>query len=370
MDYLLFLLQQFQIYVLEFFKSIIEPFNKIYVNEFLMWFIIVLIACILIIVPMLITVAYYTIAERKVMAAIQRRKGPTNVGFWGLLQPLADGFKLLIKETIYPRKANLEVFIFSPMFSFILSLLNWLVIPFNFGNCFIDLNYGILYLFVISGFGVYGVILAGWSSNSKYALLGAIRAAAQMISYEISISLSIIPILLIGGSLNLIDIIYQQSESGIYFFPLAPSAIIFFISILAETNRAPFDLAESEAEIVAGYNLDYSAIIFAMFFLAEYSNMIIMSALMVIFFFGGWYLPIISYFFWYLNEIIFIVKTVFFCFLFIVMRSILPRYRYDQLMDLGWKIFLPLTLGFFIFYSSFLFGLNILPIKQIPLFYY
>jgi NADH-quinone oxidoreductase subunit H len=312
-----------------------------------------------VIIPLLISIAYYTLAERKIMAAIQRRKGPNVVGFWGLLQPLADGLKLVIKEMIIPRRSNILLFIFAPMLTLILSFLFWAVIPFNFGNCFVDLHIGVLYILAISGLAVYGVVIAGWSSNSKYSFLGALRAAAQMISYEVSISLAIVQVVLVTGSLNLTDIVLIQKDNVYNIFLLFPTFFIFFISILAETNRAPFDLAEAEAEIVAGIYLEYSAIIFAMFFLGEYCNMIAMSALINIFFFGGWCLPYLEFFF--AGEFIFAVKTVSIAFLFIVVRAMLPRYRYDQLMIIGWKVFLPVNLGFLIFSSSILFGFDILP---------
>jgi NADH-quinone oxidoreductase subunit H len=268
------------------------------------------------------------------MGSIQRRQGPNVVGFCGLFQPLADGFKLVVKEIIVPRKSNIKLFTLSPFLTFTLSLLAWAVIPFGFGNCFADLNFGVLYLLATSGLGVYGIILAGWASNSKYAFLGALRGAAQMISYEVSMSLTLLPIIIFSGSLNLTDIVYVQIVSGFNFFFFLPLAVIFFISALAETNRAPFDLAEAEAEIVAGYNLEYSSIIFAMFFLGEYGNMLMMSAVWTIFFLGGWHiavpfiLPISS-------EYIFAIKVIIFGSLFILVRAILPRFRYDQLMYLG-----------------------------------
>jgi NADH-quinone oxidoreductase subunit H len=319
-----------------------------------------------IVVPVLISIAYYTLAERKVMGSIQRRKGPNVVGLWGLLQPLADGLKLVIKEIVIPRKSNIKLFVAAPIITFILSLLNWIVVPFQ-GSVFIDFNYGLLYLFAISGLSVYGVLLAGWASNSKYAFLGSLRAIAQMISYELTITLTIIPIILISGSLNLTDIIWTQVYFGYNCFFLLPLVIIFFISILAETNRAPFDLAEAEAEIVAGYNIEYSSIIFAMFFLGEYGNMIIMCILMVILFFGGWYFSLIILF-WHplIVNLFFAVKTIFFCFLFIVARAMLPRYRFDQLMLIGWKVFLPLTLGLLIFYMSILVYFEALPFYKVP----
>jgi NADH-quinone oxidoreductase subunit H len=310
-------------------------------------------------IPLLVAIAYYTLAERKVMASIQRRKGPTIVGFWGLLQPLADGLKLVIKEIIIPRKSNVMLFTFAPLLTFTLSLINWAVLPLGPDVLRADASLSILYVLAVSGLGVYGIIISGWSSNSKYAFLGALRAAAQMISYEVSISLVVIQVVLVTGSLSLTNVILAQQESIYNIFLLFPIFIIFFISVLAETNRAPFDLAEAEAEIVAGYHIEYSSIVFAMFFLGEYCNMIIMSALVNIFFCGGW-----SFFFFdhFLSSyFIFSIKTIFFCFLFIVVRAMLPRYRYDQLMTIGWKVFLPVNLGFFIFSASILFGFDILP---------
>ena len=240
----------------------------------------------IIVVPLLIAVAYFTLAERKVIASIQRRRGPNVVGMWGLLQPLADGLKLLVKESVLPSNANLLIFIIAPVLTFLLSLLGWAVIPFGHGMVLSDLNVGLLYIFAVSSLGVYGIITSGWSSNSKYAFLGALRSAAQMVSYEVSIGLIIISVLLCAGSLNLSKIIIAQ-ESIWYIVPLFPVFIMFFISALAETNRAPFDLPEAEAELVAGYFTEYSAMGFALFFLGEYSNMILMSTITSLCFFGG-----------------------------------------------------------------------------------
>lgn len=311
------------------------------------------------IILILIVIAYYTLAERKVMASIQRRKGPNVVGFWGLLQPLADGLKLVIKEIIIPGKSNVLLFILAPILTFNLSLINWAVLPIGSDVLRADVSLSILYVLMVSGLGVYGIIISGWSSNSKYAFLGSLRAAAQMISYEVSISLVVIQVVLVTGSLSLTNVILAQQESIYNIFLLFPIFFIFFISVLAETNRAPFDLAEAEAEIVAGYHVEYSSIVFAMFFLGEYCNMIIMSALVNIFFYGGWSFFCLDY---YLSSyFIFSIKTIFFCFIFIVVRAMLPRYRYDQLMTIGWKVFLPINLGFFIFSASILFGFDILP---------
>lgn len=306
------------------------------------------------VLPLLIGVAYTTLAERKVMASIQRRKGPDVVGIFGLLQPLADGLKLFVKETVLPSSANTSIFILAPILTFLFGLLAWCVIPFGEGLVLSDLNVGVLYLLAISSLGVYGIIIAGWSSNSKYAFLGALRSTAQMISYEVSIGLIIISVLLCAGSLNFSEIVLAQQNMW-YFIPLFPASLLFYISILAETNRAPFDLPEAEAELVAGYNVEYSAMGFALFFLGEYANMILMSGLTAIFFFGGW-LPILSinFFFWIPPSIWFSLKITLSLFGFIWIRSSFPRYRYDQLMRLGWKVFLPFSLSFIFVVSSLL----------------
>jgi NADH-quinone oxidoreductase subunit H len=263
---------------------------------------------------------------------------------------------------IIPTFSNKLLFILSPFVTLILSFSGWIIIPHSLDSYIIDLNLSLLYVLVVSGLGVYGILLAGWASNSKYALLGGLRSVAQMISYEVSIGLIIIPILILSGSSNLIDIVFIQSKSVWYCFPLLPLCFIFFISILAETNRSPFDLPEAEAELVAGYNVEYSSIIFAMFFLGEYGNILLMAALYIIFFFGGWD------FYGFDSELIFSLKVVLVVFLFIFVRANLPRYRFDQLMILGWKIFLPLTLGFIFFVSGFLISLNGLKIKQLHFF--
>nr|YP_009092458.1 NADH dehydrogenase subunit 1 [Gloeochaete wittrockiana]AIM52044.1 NADH dehydrogenase subunit 1 [Gloeochaete wittrockiana] len=312
-----------------------------------------------IVVPLLIGVAYLTLAERKVMASMQQRKGPNIVGIFGLLQPLADGLKLLLKETILPNNANLFIFIFAPILTFMLSLMGWAVIPFDEGVVFSNLNVGVLYLFAISSLGVYGIIMSGWSSNSKYAFLGGLRSAAQMISYEISIGLIIITVILSVGSLNLSKIVLAQKDIW-FIIPHFPLFIMFFISALAETNRAPFDLPEAEAELVAGYNVEYSAMGFALFFLGEYANILLMSASTVIFFLGGWLppMPLLSFipgFLW------FSVKTTIITFAFIWVRAAFPRYRYDQLMYLGWKVFLPFSLAWLLVVSGFLVAFGGLP---------
>jgi len=310
------------------------------------------------ILPLLIAVAYFTLIERQILAAIQRRQGPAVVGFFGLLQPLADGLKLFLKETILPKSSNMIIFILSPVFTFALALSGWIVIPFGDGFALSNINIGLLYVFAISSLSVHSVIMAGWSSNSKYAFLGALRSAAQMISYEVSMGLTIVSVIFLSGSLNL-NIIVNSQESLWYFIPLFPMFIIFFICTLAETNRHPFDLPEAEAELVAGYNVEYSAMSFALFFLAEYSNIILMCSMTVILFLGGW-LPLIDISF-IPNSLWFTIKTLFFIFLFILIRGTLPRYRYDQLMRLGWKVFLPISLAFVLILACILFCNNYIP---------
>jgi len=314
-----------------------------------------------IIVPLLLSVAYLTYAERKVIAAMQLRKGPNVVGPFGLLQPIADGIKLLFKETILPAGANRVVFMAAPMLTFILALIGWAVIPFDDGWVLADINVGILYLFAISSLGVYGVIMAGWASNSKYAFLGALRSAAQMVSYEISMGFVIVTVLLCVGSLNLTDIVLAQKDLW-FAVPLLPMFVIFFVSTLAETNRAPFDLAETESEIVAGFFLEYSSLPFALFFLGEYANMILLSSITTILFLGGW-LPIVDVapfnwipgIFWFAGK----VALLLFCFLWI--RATFPRYRYDQLMRLGWKVFLPLSLFWVVLTAGVLIAFDWVP---------
>jgi NADH-quinone oxidoreductase subunit H len=301
-----------------------------------------------IIVPLLIAMAYLTYMERKVIAAMQLRKGPNVVGPFGLLQPFADGIKLLFKETVIPTGANPGVFIAAPMITFSLSLMAWAVIPFDAGWVLADINVGVLYLFAISSLGVYGIIMAGWASNSKYAFLGALRSAAQMVSYEVAIGFVIITVLMCVGSLNLSKIVLAQSGGfwNWFWLPLLPMFVIFFISALAETNRAPFDLPEAEAELVSGYNVEYSAFPFALFFLGEYINMIVMSAMTTVLFLGGWLPPLeVSWLTWIPGPIWFILKVTACLFVFLWVRATFPRYRYDQLMRLGWKVFLPVSLA-------------------------
>ena len=314
-----------------------------------------------IIVPLLVAVAYLTYFERKVIASMQLRKGPNVVGPFGLLQPLADGAKLFIKETILPSGANKILFAMAPMLTFILSLIAWAVIPFDAGMVLADINVGILYLFAISSLGVYGVIMAGWASNSKYAFLGALRSAAQMVSYEVSIGFVIITVLLCVGSLNLSASV--EAQKTVWFaIPLLPMFVIFFVSALAETNRAPFDLPEGESELVAGYFVEYSSMTFALFFLGEYANMILMSGMTAVLFLGGWLPPIdIAPFNWIPGPIWFFIKIslVLFCFLWV--RATFPRYRYDQLMRLGWKVFLPLSLAWVVITAGVLIAFDIVP---------
>ena len=310
------------------------------------------------ILPLLIGVAYLTLLERKVMASMQQRRGPNVVGLFGMLQPFADGLKLLVKETILPSSANTLIFILAPIITFLVSLLVWAVVPFGNSLVFSDINVGVLYVLAISSLGVYGIITSGWSSNSKWSFLGALRSAAQMISYEVSIGIIILSVLLCVGSLNFVDIV--ESQRNVWFIvPLFPLFVMFFISGLAETNRSPFDLPEAEAELVSGYSTEYSAMGFALFFLGEYANMILMSSMVVIYFLGGWLSPINLYvfnlipgYFW------FGFKTTLILFLFVWVRAAFPRYRYDQLMRLGWKIFLPFSLGWLLLIAGFLVGFD------------
>ncbi len=309
----------------------------------------------LIIAPLLVFIAYLTYFERKVIGAMQLRKGPNVVGPFGLLQPVADGIKLLTKETIFPENASKLLFILSPILTFALALLAWAVIPIDYKIVLSDINVGLMYIFAISSLGIYGIIIAGWSSNSRYAFLGSLRSAAQMISYEVSIGLIIISVLLSSGSLNLTQIVMSQQDFW-YVFPHFPMFVIFFISTLAETNRAPFDLPEAESELVAGYNVEYSSMSFGLFFLGEYGNMILMSSMSTILFLGGWLPPFEnSYFELIPGYIWFLIKVTALLFVFLWVRATLPRYRYDQLMTLGWKLFLPLSLLWIIITSSFMF---------------
>ena len=312
-------------------------------------------------VPVLIAVAYLTLAERKILAAIQIRRGPNVVGPFGLWQPFADAIKMIMKETIVPTGANRLLFLFAPVLTMVLAMIAWAVIPVNNGWAIANINVGVLYLFAISSLGVYGVIIAGWASNSKYAFLGAMRSAAQMVSYEVSMGFVMVSVLLCVGSLNLTDIVLAQRT--IWFcIPLFPMFIVFFISILAETNRSPFDLPEGESEIVAGFFVEYSAMTFGLFFLGEYANMILMSALTTILFLGGWLAPFgVVPFTWVPGPIWFILKVCACLFVFVWVRGTLPRFRYDQLMRLGWKVFLPLSLGWLVITAAVLMGMGWLP---------
>lgn len=307
-----------------------------------------------IIVPLILSVAYLTYVERKVIGAIQLRKGPNVVGLFGLLQPFADAFKLLFKEPLIPTGASKFLFLLAPILTFSLSFAAWAVIPFESGVVLANINVGILYLFALSSLGVYGVIIAGWASNSRYAFLGALRSAAQMVSYEVSIGFVLITVLLIAGSLNLTDIV--NAQKGMWFcIPLLPMFVIFIVSALAETNRSPFDLPEGESEIVAGYFVEYSSMSFALFYLGEYANMILMSGMASILFLGGWLPPVdMVPFTWIPGPIWFFLKIAFVLFIFLWVRATFPRYRYDQLMRLGWKIFLPFSLIWVILTAGFI----------------
>lgn len=308
----------------------------------------------LVILPLLGAVAYLTLMERKVIASMQLRKGPSVVGPFGLLQPLADALKLMLKEVILPKESNKILFLIAPIITFVLALIGWAVIPFSETFVVANLNVGVTYLLASSSLGVYGIIISGWASNSKYAFLGAIRSSAQMISYEVSIGLIIISVVLCAGSLNLSEIVLSQKDQW-YILPMFPMFLLFFISALAETNRHPFDLPEAESELVAGYNVEYSSMPFSMFFLGEYANMILISAFASILFLGGWLPPFdcdfcnaIPGFIWLCGKIFILL----FCFIWV--RATLPRYRYDQLMRLGWKVFLPLSLIWVVGTASFI----------------
>ena len=325
----------------------------------------IVIKILLLVVPLLIGVAYLTYAERKVIGAMHLRRGPNVVGPYGLLQPIADGMKLFFKETIIPTGANKVVFLVAPMLTFSLALIAWAVIPVGDGLVIANINVGVLYLFAISSLGVYGVLMAGWSSNSKYAFLGGLRSAAQMVSYEVSMGFIIITVLLVDGSLNLSDIVRAQQETIWFVVPLFPMAVIFFITTLAETNRHPFDMPEAEAELVSGYNVEYSAMTFALFFLGEYANMILMAGMTTILFLGGW-LPILDVapFNWIPGPIWFALKMAFVLFIFLWVRATFPRYRYDQLMRLGWKVFLPISLAAVVIVGGIVVAFDINPLGR------
>lgn len=311
-----------------------------------------------IVIPLLISVAYFTLVERKVMGSIQRRRGPNVIGYLGLLQPLADGLKLFVKETILPTAINTTIFLVAPMLTFLLSLIGWAVIPFGEGLVLSNINVGGLFLFAVSSLSVYGIVLSGWSSNSKYAFLGSLRSTSQMISYEVSIGFIILSVVLCAGSFNLTEIVFAQEEIW-FIIPLFPVFLLFTVSAFAETNRHPFDLPEAEAELVSGYNVEYSAMGFALFFLGEYSNMLLMSALISLLFLGGWF-PLLNIFpFTIIPSPIWLgIKTSILVILFCWIRAALPRYRYDQLMNLGWKSFLPISLAWLVLTSSILLTFN------------
>ena len=321
--------------------------------------VLVVIEALALLVPLLIVVAYLTYAERKVLAAMQMRRGPNVVGPFGLLQPFADALKMIMKETVIPSGANRALFLMAPMLTFGLAMVAWAVIPVNAGWAIAQINVGVLYLFAISSMGVYGIIIAGWASNSKYAFLGALRSAAQMVSYEVSMGFVIVSVLLVAGSLNLSAIV--EAQRNLWFcVPLFPMFVIFFISALAETNRTPFDLPEGESEIVAGFMVEYSSMSYALFFLGEYANIVLMSGMTTILFLGGWLAPfgILPV----LGPVWFVLKVCVLLFVFIWVRGTFPRYRYDQLMRLGWKVFLPASLVWLVITAGALLATGTLPV--------
>ena len=317
--------------------------------------------CLAILVPLLMAVAYLVYGERKILGAMQLRKGPNVVGPFGLMQTFADAIKMLTKETVIPSGANRALYLLAPFLTFVLAMIAWAVIPTNNGWAIANINVGVLYLFAVSSLGVYGILIAGWASNSKYAFMGGLRSAAQMVSYEVSLGLVIVSVLLVVGSLNLNDIVLAQRHVW-FCLPMLPMFVVFFISALAETNRAPFDLPEGESELVAGFFVEYSSLAFGLFFLGEYMNMILMSAMTSILFLGGWLAPIgIAPFTWLPGPIWLILKILFVLFMFIWVRATFPRYRYDQLMRLGWKIFLPFSLVWMVLTAGFLMATGLLP---------
>ncbi len=316
-----------------------------FLTHYVLPFAIIVGETLLVLVPLLIIVAYLVYADRKIWAAVQMRKGPNVVGPWGLLQSFADALKMVFKETVVPAGADKIVFFLAPLLTFVLAMAAWAVIPFDDGWVVSNINVGILYLFAISSLGVYGIVMGGWASNSRYPFLGGLRSAAQMVSYEVSIGFVLVSVLLCVGSLNLSDIV--RAQRNIWFFiPLFPMFVIFFVSALAETSRPPFDLPEAESELVAGYQVEYSSTAWLLFMIGEYTNALLMCAMCVILFFGGWLPPLsIPPFTWIPGIVWFALKTLFFFFLFSMVKALVPRYRYDQLMRLGWKVFLPWSLG-------------------------
>jgi NADH-quinone oxidoreductase subunit H len=332
----------------------------------LQYFILIVLGILAIVVPLLLAVAMGVYAERKIWGAIHLRRGPNVVGPWGLLQSFADGLKLLVKETIIPSGANKAVFFIAPIITFALAMLAWAVVPFQAGVVLADINVGILYIFAISSLGVYGIIMSGWASNSRYAFLGGLRSAAQMVSYEVSIGFVIVSVLLCVGSLRISDVVLAQQSTGVinhwFIGPLFPMFVIFLISAMAETNRAPFDLPEAESELVAGYQTEYSSMAFALFWLGEYGNIILMCAMTSILFLGGWLPPFnVVPFTWVPGIIWFFAKIGFLFFVFAWVKMTVPRYRYDQLMRLGWKVFLPVSLGWLFLTAGFLVYFDKLP---------
>jgi len=332
----------------------IEYFNILLVEVYKILFLLI---------PVLVSVAMIVWLDRRVWAFVQKRRGPNVVGPFGLFQSLADALKYMFKEIIIPASSNKVIFVLAPIVTMTLALISWAVIPFGEGFVLANINVGILYIFAVSSLGVYGIIMGGWASNSKYPFLGSIRSAAQMISYEVSIGIIIINVLLCVGSLNLSDIVLAQQKIW-FVVPLFPMFVIFFISALAETNRPPFDLPEAEAELVAGYQTEYSGMMYAMFWLGEYANILLMCALGSILFLGGWLSPIDLYPFSLIPSALWLILKILLLFiLFSLVKAIVPRYRYDQLMKLGWKIFLPLSLFWVVITASYLFYFNLLPVN-------
>ena len=330
-----------------------EYFNILFLETYKILFLLV---------PVLVSVAMIVWLDRRIWAFVQKRRGPNVVGPFGLFQSIADALKYVFKEIIVPASSNKVIFVLAPIVTMTLALIAWAVIPFSETQVLANINVGILYLFAVSSLGVYGIIMGGWASNSKYPFLGAIRSAAQMISYEISIGIIIVNVLLCVGSLNLNDIVSAQKKVW-FIIPLFPMFVIFFISALAETNRPPFDLPEAEAELVAGYQTEYSGMMYAMFWLGEYANILLMCAMGSILFLGGWLSPIEIFPFNLIPSALWLIFKILFLFiLFALVKAIVPRYRYDQLMKLGWKIFLPLSLVWVVLTASYLFYFNLLPV--------